>query len=104
MATYSTDLTTLTTAESGTWTELAAPYNAGGTPAADGENFIQGTDCRSQTTGTKTGLVFSIIFDAGSDQSGSFATDDVVLIWCFYAVGVNPVSYTHLTLPTKRIV
>ena len=95
MATYSTDLTTLTTAESGTWTELAAPYNAGGTPAADGENFIQGTDCQSQTTGTKTGLVFSIIFDAGSDQSGSFATDDVVLIWCFYAVGVNLDTYAN---------
>lgn len=95
MATYSTDLTTLTTAEAGTWTELASPYNAGGTPAADGENYIQGTDCFSQSTGTKTGLVFSIVFDAGADQAASFATDDVVLIWSFYAVGVNLNTYAN---------
>lgn len=92
---YTTDLTVLNNAESGTWTELASPYNAGGTPASDGENFIEGTDCRSQTTGTKSGLVFSIVFDNGSDHSGSMATDDCYFIWSFYAVGSNLDTYAN---------
>jgi hypothetical protein len=81
----------MTNAEGGTWTELASPYNAGGTPAADGENYIQGSDCRSQSTGTKSGLVFSILFDYGSNLT--FNTDDVVLMWQFYAVGANLQPY-----------
>ena len=93
MATYSTDLTTMTTAESGTWTEFDSPYNGGGTPAADGENFIQGTDCRSQTTGKATGLAISIVFDYGSNLT--FATDEVVLAWVYYAVGVNLETYAN---------
>lgn len=93
MATYSTDLTTLTTAESGTWTEFDSPYNGAGSPAADGENFIQGTDCYSQTTGKANGLVISIVFDYGSGYT--FATDEVVIAWCFYAVGVNLETYAN---------
>jgi hypothetical protein len=94
MATYSTDLTTYTTAESGTWTEFGSA-NTGGSPAADGENFIQGTDCRSQTTGTKSGASNpkSVVFNNGSDPSGSWTTDDVFFIWCYYAVGVNLFTY-----------
>jgi len=95
MATYGTDLTTLTDAESGTWVELNSPYNAGGTPAADGENYIQGQDCQSQTTGSKSGLLFSILYDAGSDISSSFTTDDVVLLWQFYAVGINIETFAN---------
>ena len=93
MATYSTDLTTLTTAEAGTWTEFNSPYTGAGTPAADGENFIQGTDCRSQTTGKAVGLEISIVFDNGSNVT--FATDDVVIAWVYYAVGVNLETYAN---------
>jgi hypothetical protein len=101
MATYGTDLTTLANADDDTvettWTELAAPYALGGSPADDDENLIQGTNCQSQTTGTKSGLVFSIVFDAGSDQSGNFASDgsDVVLIWSYYAVVANLETFAN---------
>ena len=87
MPTYSTDLTTLTNAESGTWTEFASPYNGGGSPAANAENFIQGTGCYSQTTGKAVGLEISIVFDYGSGYT--FATDEVVLSWGYYAIGTN---------------
>ena len=87
IATYSTDLTTLTTAEAGTWTEFASPYNGGGSPAANAENFIQGTGCYSQTTGKAVGLEISIVFDYGSGYT--FATDEAVFAWGYYAIGTN---------------
>lgn len=93
MATYSTDLTTLTTAESGTWTEFASPYNGGGSPGASGENFIQGTDCYAQNSGKANGLEISIVFDYGSGYS--YATDEVVFAWLFYAVGTNLETYAN---------
>jgi hypothetical protein len=93
MAGYGTDLTTLTDAESGTWTELSN-FSAGGSPAPDNENFIQGIDCYSQSMGNnKTGAVFSVVFDSTADQSGNFNTDDVVLIWQYFAVGANLNTY-----------
>jgi hypothetical protein len=93
MATYSTDLTTLTTAESGTWTEFASPYNGGGTPASNAEAFIQGTACYSQTTGKAVGLEISCVFDYGSGYT--FATDEVVFAWSFYANGTNLETYAN---------
>lgn len=93
MATYSTDLTTITTAEAGTWTEFASPYNGGGTPGASGENFIQGTDCFAQNTGKSTGLEISCVFDNGSNYT--FATDDVLLAWVYYSVGTNLETYAN---------
>jgi hypothetical protein len=36
---------------------------------------------------SKSGLLFSLMYDALSDISGSFSTDDVVLIWQYFAVG-----------------
>jgi hypothetical protein len=92
MATYGTDLILVTNAESGTWTEFT-PYAVGGTPAADGENYIQGTNCYSQTTGTKTGLSFSVVFDNGTNIT--WTTGHVFLIWQFYAVGVNLETYAN---------
>jgi hypothetical protein len=104
MATYSTDLTTYTTAESGTWTEYGSA-NSGGTPSADGENFIQGTDCRSQTTGTKsgTGNPKSVVFNNGSDPSGSWTTDDVFFVWQYYAVGANLYDFDQTTYSGSEI-
>jgi hypothetical protein len=87
MATHGTDLVTLTNAESGTWTELGSPYNAGGTPALDGENFIQGSDCYSQSTGSKSGDIFSIIFDYGSNLTVS--STQAIFIWSYYSPGSN---------------
>ena len=82
MATYGTDLVLLATgsdAESGTWVEFESPYNAGGIPGIDPENYIQGSNSQSQAMGNKFTVGFSVAFDAGSDISGSFASGDVVL-------------------------
>lgn len=93
MATYSTDLTALTTAESGTWTEFNSPYNGGGSSAASGENFIQGTDCYAQNSGKANGLEISIVFDYGSGYT--FSADYAVFAWLFYAVGTNLETYAN---------
>jgi hypothetical protein len=98
MATYSTDLTTATNAESGTWTEFGSA-NSGGTPAADGENFIQGTDCRSQTTGTKSGTANpkSVVYNHGSNLATGWTSGDAFFIWTFYAVGANLYDFDQTT-------
>jgi hypothetical protein len=92
MATYGTDLTTLNDAESGTWVELTN-YASGGTPSADGDNFIQGVDCQSQTTGTKSGAVFSICFNNGS--AITWTTGEVFLVWQYYNTGSNIATYAN---------
>lgn len=92
---YSTDLVLMTNAESGTWTEFSA-FSGGGTPALDGENFIQGSDCYSQTLGNKSGALFSIAYDAGSDQSGNFSAGDCVFIWMYFAVPEALQTYASL--------
>lgn len=81
---YLTDLQTIALAESGdTYIELNAGnvYNKGGTPAFEQDYYIQGTGCWSQSLGTKTGLSFSLMADAGADISANFATNDVVFMW-----------------------
>ena len=97
MATYGTDLTTLANADSDsvetTWTEMASPYNAGGTPADDDENLIQGTNCQSQTTGSKSGLVFSIVYNNGSGVT--WTSGEVFLIWSYYAVTSNLETFAN---------
>lgn len=95
MATYSTDLTTLNTMESATFTEFASPYNGGGSPSASGEQFIQGTDCYAQNTGKASGLAISCVYNHGSDISGSLATGDVVFAWFFYFAGTNLELYAN---------
>lgn len=80
MATYGTDLTTLTDAESGTWAEMVG-YDTGDIPATESDYFIQGTGCRSSDTNNKTGLC-SGCFDYGSSLAGSFTDGStVVLVW-----------------------
>lgn len=82
MATYGTDLTDITDAESGgTWAEMTN-YTAGDIPA-EGETdyFIQGLSCASTDTNNKTGLA-SGCFDYGSSLAGSFTDGStVVLVW-----------------------
>ena len=95
MATYSTDLTTMNTMESATFTEFASPYNGGGSPGASGEQYIQGTDCYSQNTGKANGLEISCVYDYGSDISGTLGTDDVIFAWLFYFAGTNLETYTN---------
>jgi hypothetical protein len=77
---YNDDLTDITTAESGTWVEMASPWNVGDAPAADTDFFIQGAGCYSSDTNNKTGLCSGCI-NYGSDISSSFSAGDVVLIW-----------------------
>lgn len=91
MTIHGTDLTELTNAESGTWTEFNAPYNGAGSPASETENFIQGVSCYSQTTGKADGLEISIVFDYGSGYS--FGTDECVFAWIYYAIGTALFSY-----------
>jgi hypothetical protein len=94
MATYGTDLTTLNDAESTTWVELTN-FAQGGGPALDGENWIQGLDCQSQTTGQKSGAVFSICYDNTTDLSGSLNTGDVIIMWQYFAVGQDLATYAN---------
>lgn len=95
MATYSTDLTTMNTMESATFTEFASPYNGGGSPDASGENFIQGTDCYSQNTGKAVGLEISCVYDYGSDIASTLSTGDVFFAWLFYFAGTNLETYAN---------
>ena len=93
MATYSTDLTTLTTAESGTLTEFT-DLASGGAPGQSGEQFIQGTDCFSQNTGNKgIGLTISLVYDYGSGYS--YAAGEVCFAWLFYFAGTNLETYAN---------
>lgn len=101
MATYSTDLTTAALADSDAtenWTEFGSA-NTGGSPADDDENLIQGVNCQSQTTGTKsgTGNPKSIVYQHGSDLASGWTTGDVFFIWQFYAVGANLFDYDQTT-------
>ena len=93
MGTYSTDLTTLTTAESGTLTEFT-DLSGGGAPGQSGEQFIQGTDCFSQNTGNKgVGLALSLVYDHGANVT--FAAGEVVFAWLFYFAGTNLETYAN---------
>jgi hypothetical protein len=96
MATYATDLVLLATGsdgEGGTWVELASPYDSGGTPASDAENFIQGSASFSQSLGNKIAVGFSVAFDATADISSSFLTGYVVHAWVFFVAGSNLYDY-----------
>jgi len=94
MATYATDLVVLATGsdgESGTWGEFVG-WASGGTPGAETENFIQGTQSQSQTFGNAvTGK--SIAFDATADISSSIPSGDVVMGWVFMGAPTNMYSY-----------
>ena len=51
MATYSTDLTTISDAAAGTWVELTGTIlgftlSGAGAPGSETENFIQGVSCQ----------------------------------------------------------
>jgi len=101
MATYSTDLTTAALADSDvteSWTEFASA-NTGGTPADDDENFIQGVNCQSQTTGTKSGTSNpkSVVYQHGSDLSSGWTSGHAFFVWQFYAVGSNLYDYDQTT-------
>ena len=101
MATYSTDLTSAALADSDVtenWTEFGSA-NSGGTPADDDENFIQGVNCQSQTTGTKSGTTNpkSVVYQHGSDLATGWTSGDAFFIWQFYAVGSNLYDFDQTT-------
>lgn len=101
MATYSTDLTSAALADSDAtenWTEFGSA-DTGGSPADDDENYIQGVNCQSQTTGTKSGTTNpkSVVYQHGSDLATGWTSGDAFFVWQFYAVGTNLYDYDQTT-------
>lgn len=88
VATYSTDLVTIASAEDdtvdpGTWAEMVG-HLGGGAVTQETDYFIQGGACISQSTGTKTGIVCGLQYDYGSDLSASMPTGTCVFFWHVY--------------------
>lgn len=79
---YTTDLADINTADAITnWTELNG-HSSGGAATAETDYFIQGTGCISQAfSASKSGTVFGLEYDYGSDLSGSFSAGDCVFVW-----------------------
>jgi len=95
VATYSTDLSDISTCEViGTWTELTG-HTSGGAATVDGESYIQGSNCISQSTGTKTGIVCGLEYDHGSDMSGSMSAGDCFFFWQIYLAAANVETFVN---------
>lgn len=77
------DLTDITDAQSGTWSEMPSPYNAGtSVTVPDTDYFIQGTGCASQAlSASKSGLVFGIYYDNTTDNSSNMGANDCYFYW-----------------------
>lgn len=97
MATYGTDLVVLATGsdaqDATNWVEMGSPYNGGGVPGDDTENYINGTQSVSQSMGNSFTTLKSVAFNAGSDISGSIPSGDVVMAWVFFIAGANLYDY-----------
>ncbi len=80
---YTTDLTTISTGDSGTFVESTATgWTQGAVPASgDAENFIQGT--ASVTKAFNATGVGTIMFDSGAGQT--IPTDGAFLAWFYWA-------------------
>jgi hypothetical protein len=90
---YTTDLNVISTCEViGTWIEMPG-HASGGAASVDGESYIQGSNCISQSTGTKTGIVCGLEFDYGSDLSGSMSAGDCFFFWQIYLAAANVYSF-----------
>jgi hypothetical protein len=79
-ATYTTDLVTISTAESTTGYTEPTGSTAGGTPSLENEYFIQGSNCISKTfnaTGNG-GLIFT-----GTAQT--LPTDGAAYVWAYFS-------------------
>ena len=65
------------------------------------EEFSEDERAELARTISESDLAF--IIDVGDNTaSSSKAIEDAEKYpWCYAAVGIHPVSYTHLTLPTK---
>lgn len=82
MATYSTDLQTITLCDSGTFTEFTG-YTTGGAPALSAENYIHNSSSVDQATGQAIGQQASIAFDYGSNIA--WTAGWVVMAWQYFA-------------------
>ena len=78
MATYTTDLSDITLAETGVYVEMIG-WVLGDTPIFDPDLFIQGTQCVTNEANSKTGVGHSNGVDYGSQIT--FATGEVFLTW-----------------------
>lgn len=80
-ATYTTDLTTLTTSDTSTGFSEPVGSAAGGPPSAENDYFIQGTQCVSKTFNA-TG-VGGMAYDNGAGVT--IPTDGAVYTWVYFA-------------------
>lgn len=80
-AEYTTDLTLINNAETGTWTEITGYTQGQNLTSPDTDYFIEGAGCTTIALAGKTGLAISIVHDYGTDLSGSFGTDDCWFAW-----------------------
>ena len=82
---YTTNLITIAQAniasDTGTWAELSG-HISGGAQTDETDYFIQGNECVSQSTGTKTGTVCGLQYDNGSNVS--WVNGYVVLMWIVF--------------------
>jgi len=95
MAVYDTDLTLISDCYNGppTVVEMGAPYADGNIGAIDAENFIEGAGCVTQETKNAVDIGASVCVNNTSPIS--FATDDVLFIWMFFAVGADLYTYAN---------
>ncbi len=82
MATYSTDLQTITLCDSGTFTEFTG-FSSGGAPSLTTENYIHNGSAVDQSTGQAQGQTVSIAFDYGSNIT--WTSGWVVMGWQYFA-------------------
>jgi hypothetical protein len=87
MATYATDLQTISLADSNTgWAELAG-HLSGAAPAQDTESYIHNAAAVSQSTGQAVGTTAGMQYDYGS--AVSWTSGDVFIVWQMFAAPTN---------------
>lgn len=95
MATYTTDLTTLTTNDTDSWAELPAPHSSGAASSLDNETFIQGTGSNSQPTSQATGTAAGMYYSIGSNLNTGWTSGDVLLAWLYFSAPTNIDSWAN---------
>jgi hypothetical protein len=81
-ASYTTDLTALSTAQATTGWAEPGTWTAGGTPALEADYFINGGACISKTFNAANGIG-GLVYTAGAGVT--IPTDGAFLAWVYYA-------------------
>jgi hypothetical protein len=89
MATYVTNLATITLCQNATgFSELASPHSSGSTPGSTSENYIQDGNAVDQATGQAADQAAGMQF-TGSALSWTASSNWVVIGWLIYASPTN---------------